>query len=408
MLCDEPGLGKTAQAIEACNILDARYVLVICPASLRTNWLREFKRFGNDQMVLSQSYDIVARDWTMYQGPWDVLIIDEAHYLKSPSAKRTRAIYGDDTYPGLVAMAGHTFALTGTPAPNNAVELYSHMRYLQPESLANPNRGGLPYDYDEFVGRYCIKKATKYGAKIIGSRDHEDLRLRLKGWLLKRSKDEVLKDLPDIAYQPLVFDSESAVKALSEVPDEEMQLIRDALLDGDTTNLADLAPQLPTLRRVTAMAKAALVRDWVKDFLAQTDRKVVIFGHHAEPLEWLRNELRIRDGKLDNWPARITGKTRPGNRPKAVDKFQNDENCRVFIGNIQAAGTGLTLTAASDMIFLEQSWVPAENAQAAMRIHRIGQKNGCLVRYAMLADSIDEAVQRVLARKSSDISNIFD
>jgi SWI/SNF-related matrix-associated actin-dependent regulator 1 of chromatin subfamily A len=125
----------------------------------------------------------------------------------------------------------------------------------------------------------------------------------------------------------------------------------------------------------------------------------VLFAHHREVIEGLQAGL---SGHVS-----ITGQTPASSRGFIVDTFQNDPHARVFIGQIQAAGTGITLTAASDVLFVESSWVPAENQQAAMRIHRIGQKNACLIRFATLAGSIDEQIQKAVARKTADITALL-
>lgn len=404
MLADEQGLGKTAQAIEAANMIGADPVLVICPASVRSSWVRDIRQFSRGQRFVVESFDRVARDWRLYDGPWGALIIDEAHYLKSPSAKRTVAIYGSSVanrqFPGLLTLSGRVWALTGTPAPNYPVEMYTHMRALFPETLAMASDPTRRYDHDAFVGRYCKTVDKGFGRKVVGAKNTDDLRARLAPHVLRRMKRDVLPDLPDIRYEPLLFDAPGVVASLAEIPHEEMARAREALKNPDKS-LQSMAVELATLRRVTALAKVEIVRQWIVDFLAETDRKLIVFGHHTEPLEYLRT-------KLPGFAPAIFGSTNRAHRERAIDRFQNDSESRVFLGQIQAAGTGITLTAASDMLFVEQSWVPADNAQAAMRIHRIGQKRGCTVRYATLAGSIDEAVQMTLAKKSRALSELFD
>ena len=154
MLLDEPGLGKTAQAIEACNLVDAGTVLVVCPASARAHWRSEFKRFGPKHDVTVESYEKVSADWRQFDGPWGALVVDEAHYLKSYSTKRSRAIYGTPNpadWPGIARVSGHVFSLTGTPAPNHAGEMWMHMLALHPESLRVADRPDMLYGYDAFV-----------------------------------------------------------------------------------------------------------------------------------------------------------------------------------------------------------------------------------------------------------------
>jgi SWI/SNF-related matrix-associated actin-dependent regulator 1 of chromatin subfamily A len=413
MLADEQGLGKTAQAIEAANLVGADPVLVICPASVRSAWVHDIRQFSRGGRYVVESYDRVSRSWEDYGGPWGALVVDEAHYLKSPSARRTHAIYGGRKhFPGIAPMAGHVWALTGTPAPNYPVEMYTHMRALFPDSLAMASDPTRRYDHDAFMHRYCVLRDSGYGMKPIKAKNTEDLRARLQPYVLRRLKRDVLPDLPEIRYAPLLFDVPDAASALKDVPDEQMAAIRAAMKDG-VAGLQKMAVELATLRRVTAMAKVELVRQWVTSFLDETDRKIVIFGHHIEPLEYLHfhlGEYFRAKRKLNSrhFVPMISGRTNASSRARAIERFQNDPEERVFLGQIQAAGTGITLTAASDMLFIEQSWSPADNAQAAMRIHRIGQKRGCVARYAVLAGSVDEGVQTVLARKTTELSKLFD
>jgi len=412
MLADEQGLGKTAQAIEAANLVDADPVLVVCPASVRSSWARDVRAFATPgRRFVIESYDKVARDPDTYDGPWGALLLDEAHYLKSLSAKRTHAIYGSRTMRGLLSLSGHVWALTGTPAPNYPVEMYTHMRKLFPESLAMASDSSRAYDHDAFMHRYCILQDKGFGKKVIGAKNTDDLRARLAPHVLRRLKKDVLPDLPDIRYEPLLFDAPDVVASLRDIPGDEMAAARRAIETNGVEGLTALSVHLATLRRVTAMAKAELVFQWARTFLEETDRKLVIFGHHVEPLEYIVKKLSgvYRTAKGDPLvPPHIFGSTRSDHRANAIEAFQNDPRKRVFLGQIHAAGTGITLTAASDLVFVDQSWTPADNAQAAMRIHRIGQRRGCLIRYATLAGSIDEAVQTVLARKARDLSKIFD
>ena len=380
-------------------------VLVIAPASMRSGWQNDLIKFGATGRWVVESYDVVARRWQDFTGPWGAIVIDEAHYLKSPSILRTSAIYGAKNFPGLINMAGHVWALTGTPTPNDASEMHTHMAALFPESLAMAAYPKKRYSRDQFVRRYCKTRESEWGLKVYGSKNLDDLRARLNPHLLRRTKKEVLPDLPTITYEPLLFDAPDALTSLVEIPGDEAAALRDALKDGDAASLQALAPGLASLRRVTALAKTEIVLAWAKDFLASTDRKLVIFGHHTAPLERIADHFR----KVfkDKSPPMILGNTRSDGRASAVRRFQEDPEARLFVGQIQAAGTGITLTAASDLLFLEQSWVPAENSQAAQRIHRIGQTRGCMVRYAALAGSIDEAVQRVLERKTKMVSDLF-
>lgn len=398
-LADEPGLGKSAQAIVAANAVAAGYpVLVICPATVRSAWANEIARFGNGPKFTVISYDAAVRHRAHYMTPWAALILDEAHFLKTPTAARSKAIYGTAKAPGIASMAGHVWCLSGTPAPNSPVELWTHMAALFPDALRMASDPARHYDHFRFQARYCKTVETPFGTKIVGAKNLDDLKTRLAPYLLRRGKAEVMPDLPAIRYEPLMLDSSEAAKALAAIPDTQMQMARKALEHGDAEALGGLANSLAELRRITAAAKAALLVDWVREFLDGSARKIVIYGWHRAPLDLLANAFPNA--------AVIHGGTTDRGAP--VRRFQEDPNCRVFIGQIVAAGTGITLTAASDLLFIEQSWTPSDNAQVAMRIHRIGQKDGCLVRYACLAGSIDEAVERVVGRKTRILMELFD
>jgi SWI/SNF-related matrix-associated actin-dependent regulator 1 of chromatin subfamily A len=209
-----------------------------------------------------------------------------------------------------------------------------------------------------------------------------------------------MKNLPPIRFDTLPLTSEAAVRAIKHIDKSgEIEKVEAALREGPEA-LAKIAPHVATLRRVTGLAKAPLVAEWVKDWLEAGGSKIVIFAHHRDVIKHLQDALEdvavVLTGDMGVWP-----------RQAAVDAFQTDPVAKVFIGQIQAAGTGITLTAASDVLFAESSWVPAENSQAAMRVHRIGQKNACLVRFATLAGSIDERIQAVVSRKMFDIAQLF-
>lgn len=403
MLADEPGLGKSAQAVRACADLyyDA-HVMVVCPASMVEQWRREFGRFGNGLPRLTVlSYDkAVRKDHAMAiaesTGGLDVLILDEAHYLKSPKAKRTKAILGPklDGAGGLTAMAKRVYLLTGTPMPNNPSELYAPLRACCPTAIVSP-KTGKPYSYWQFVSKYCVTRNNGFGQQIVGGKNHAQLKDRINGFMLRRLKEEVAPDLPPITYADLCLDAKFKDDALA---NEELALVRKTLEEKGVEGLREIAGHVATLRRLTGLAKVEPAVEWVREWLDMTGRKIVLFAHHREVVEKLHEALEES--------VVISGKHSAEQRQAVVDIFQRDPWARVFIGQIQAAGTGITLTAASDVLFVESSWVPADNSQAAMRVHRIGQHHPCLIRFATLAGSIDERISQAVRRKTADITKI--
>jgi SWI/SNF-related matrix-associated actin-dependent regulator 1 of chromatin subfamily A len=423
LLCDEPGLGKTLQAIMACDHVEAARVLVLAPAAVTTNWQREFMRWQRISRHVSvigagdlsfgvgvhiASYDRARQRPTLnalLARPWDVLVADEAHYLKNREAARTLAVMK------LEAGAGHGWGLTGTPMPNSADELWPLLRMFGPEAL-----GGLAYY--PFRKRYCVEIPLGSGrfarSKIVGVKNAEALRTAMEPVLLRRKKVDVLKDLPPLREGELALSpGEHLAEIDAACADPEMEaLIKSVmaatLLSDDVEKHVQQmlqsasANSISRLRRVTAAVKVRALAPLLAEELRGHGDKLVVMGWHRETLDVLEDALAAFG------PVRLDGQTPQNRRQAAIDSFQSDLGTRVFLGQIQAAGTGITLTAAADLVFAEMSWTPSDNAQAAMRVHRVGQTRPVLIRYATLAGTVDEAVIRTLRRKTQDIRNVLN
>ena len=413
LLADEPGLGKSAQAIAACDANGLDRILVLCPASLRGNWAREFQKFQQQSRsidpvfgtrpvgadVTVASYDFAARRPEALAGAYDALILDESHYLKNPKSKRTKAVFGPkcDRIGGIAENADRVYCLSGTPAPNDPSELWPGVRALAPELLDKRQ-----HSYWGFVTKYCRTKDTGFGLQIVGGRNMGELRTRLDPFILRRKKVDVLPDLPALRLETLFLDCVSS-RELSVLSAEYGGQIEAALAQDGIEGLAKLAPHIANLRRITGALKVAGVVETVSNEVTH-DGKIVLFAYHTGVIEALETELLDAGFGV----VVVDGAAPAAFRTERVRRFQEDPTIQVFIGQLTAAGTGLTLTAASEAIIVESSWVPAENEQAAMRIHRIGQRNACRVRFATLADSIDEKINRAVLRKAADIAQLFD
>ena len=447
LLADEMGLGKTLQTIMALDHLSdvegrPLRVAVICPAVARVNWLREFEKFSRHKrefnLIMKKeqevyphqsvicSYDLAAEtpkhaniNWASlrWRGRFDVLILDEVHFLKSIDAKRTRAILGKE---GLIWRSLRTWALSGTPAPNHAGELWTLLYTF----------GATPLTYDQFVDRYCDTETTAYGPKVIGTHVPRipELRQVLAPIMLRRRKDEVMKELPPVFYQDIAVEAgEVDIEAQSSFAkytvndtargelkqkltlEEKMLEQIHSNLDGFGTRegiatMKALSDSVSTLRMYTGLQKVKSVAELLRDELdAKAYWKIVVFAVHRDVIEGLRTALEFYH------PVTLYGGTPPAKRQANIDKFQDPKSkCRIFIANIQACSTSVNLTAAHNVLFVEQSWVPAENAQAAMRCHRIGQTKPVTVRIAGLAGSIDEKIARALRKKTAQLTKIFD
>lgn len=432
MLADTMGLGKSAQAIRACDLVyDApvvkgytarQTVVVVCPAGVRENWIREFQKFSylpRKAFVTAARGDAPVKhavNVVSYEGAVrnqkaiaalepDVLVLDEAHYLKSPSAKRTQAIFGHKGQKGIAHSAQRVWALTGTPMPNNPLELFPILKTLFPAALAKKSGGTMTHF--EFMYNFCKVVSSGFGTgRPVGGKNLDKLAKRIEPFVLRRTKEEVLKDLPPIRFTDLYL---PARLSWANAPKygEMIDLIEAALTSNDPGEALDkLMLHVSQLRRAIGLAKVPALTEWLTEaFEIGALEKVVVFAHHTDVLGGLREGLQEALGV--GAVVTVEGSTAAGKRDEHVQRFQNDPTCKVFLGQIQAAGTGITLTAASDLIFAEHSWVPAENEQAAMRIHRIGQKDSCLVRYAIIPNSLDEKIAAVVRKKQQTIKQVF-
>lgn len=417
-LFDEMGVGKTAQAIHACDLVGAKRILVVCPASVREVWRGEFQKFAATKRritkaekitdlnlwlrgktdVLLVSYDRAAR-WASHfeMHMAEVCIFDEAHYMKSPAAQRTRALLGTrcDGQDGVGRWAARTWFLTGTPAPNDPIDIWSMLRFT----------GATPLPLATFTNKYLNVRPTAYSpvtkpkANMVG-----ELRDVIQSMSLRRTKVDVALQVPPIwlTTQTIEGDTSEIRALLAQHPGLD-QAIMDAVAKGGLSFLD--AQHIATLRRLTGEAKAPAMTELVAEELNNGVDKIVLFGIHTRALDLIRDGLAARGFGC----AVIDGRSSESERVESVRAFQGDADCRVFLGNIRAAGTGITLTAASEIVVFEPDWSPANNAQALMRVHRLGQTRNVRARFIALANSIDVQVITTLASKTAALAAIgFD
>jgi SWI/SNF-related matrix-associated actin-dependent regulator of chromatin subfamily A-like protein 1 len=415
-LADTMGLGKSGQAIAAADTVGACRILVIAPASVRFNWDREFDRFSRAELpskiilkgtdeplpvgVTICSYELAVQDAMrarLSAIAWDLVIFDEAHFLKETAAQRTKALLGQG---GIIHKSKRVWLLSGTPAPNHPGEMWTWLYTLFPHAIDR-----MPYE--KFLDTYCRTRETEYGLRVVGGKNLEELKKRLEPIMLRRRKEDVLKDLPPITYADLVLDPatcdpEALHKAMEAEKSPDGERLR-AVLEGDMEALEGL--EIATLRRLTGLAKVHAVANQITyDLTAGGMDKVVVFGIHRDVVRNLRNKLRKFQAHL------VFGGMTAEKKQNKIDSFQINHKARVFIANMAAAGTGIDglQHACCNVLFIESSWTPADNMQAVMRLHRIGQERPVTARFVSLADSLDEHVQRVIRRKTQDLQILFD
>lgn len=406
LIADEMGLGKTIQAIGILNDDPAKRVVILCPSSLVMNWKKELDRWLNYYLpictiengksrwpqggIVIMSYSILKafRD-RLVSFEWDVMIADEAHYLKNPDTLRTRI--------GLEIRAKRRVFLTGTPIENRPAEIWP---------IANALRPDLFDDWTKFSLRFCDARMGPYGWESKGSSNSEELQAILRNSIMiRRMKKDVLKDLPDKVRAKVVMPCNPTIRKKVDAELEQWKRgkrIVDALRAkhapieqvNEARNAASKA--MRSLRLASTEAKLPMAIQFIED--AIPNGKVVVFAVHHMVLDVLIKHF----GKQ---AVVITGETPPGKaRQDAVDRFQTDPECTVFIGQIQAAGVGLTLTAASHVIFVEMDWKPGLLQQAEDRCHRIGQKDSVLCSYLVIENSLDDVLLASVEAKEKTIA----
>lgn len=455
LIADEPGLGKTIQAIGVSNCIKAiRSVLIVVPASLKINWEREWQKWcvkglttgsvkngqpdswpkdaqGNTPNVVIINFDLVDKHKARLTATtWDLMIVDEAHALKNDAAKRTQLILGKGTSePGLPRH--RTLLLTGTPILSRPKELWTLAHALDPEYFSNRLR---------FALRYCNAHETKHGWNMDGSSNLGELQRELRARIMvRRKKADVLKELPPKTRQIIPLENglatlrethvlKMAAKALQDIQRERRHLdpLNERTYRAEAARLTDMEnavfEQLSKQRKDTALLKVPQVMELVEQALDGGSGKLIIFAHHREVVEAYRDAInslflkRASKGKgrssrqatePDNL-ALVYGPTPKDKRQTEVDRFQADPKCKVFLGSIGAAGVGWTLTQANIVLFAEMDWVPGIISQAEDRAHRIGQFDNVLVWHAVVDGSIDARMVRRLIEKQRVIDAALD
>ena len=451
LLGDEMGLGKTIEAIGVINCQGAIVkVLVVCNATLKLNWKIELDKwlvrtgYRVEVAYANQPFpraDVVITNYAMltrvckcielncrkkpcknqcagYPGPWDrsecplhsktwdILIVDECHKVKNNKALRSRAVKAVEAKTRLY--------LTGTPIVNRPVELWPLVSVLDPATFS---------DFFPFALRYCNARKNSYGKWDFGGASNlDELQDKLRASIMvRRLKKDVLSELPPKRRQVIeipvngssaIIEAENKASAASEErlatlkvavelakasedPEDYAEAVK-ALRKGWLVAFTEMAK----VRHDTAVAKIPFVIDHLNSVL-EAGNKVVVFAHHHDVLDALAEEFSKVAVKLD-------GRTNQKVRQENIERFQTDDKVRMFIGGIQAAGLGITLTAASHVVFAELDWVPGNVTQAEDRLHRIGQANSVLVQHLVLEGSIDANIAKTMVEKQAVIDKALD
>lgn len=404
ILADDMGLGKTTSTIIAALETGAKKILIICPASLKINWQREIanysdrscyiaegKKFSNESDFVIVNYDILKNfhskddkeNSLLLQSNFELVILDEAHMVSNAQAQRTKLIND------FVKNIKRVWLLTGTPMTNRPINYYNLLNIIESPVAQN---------WMAYAIRYCQGFQFRAGKRkvwnVTGASNLEELRDRTSKQMLRRLKEDVL-DLPDKIITPVYLRTTS--KEYKDLMGEYYDWLENKT--EESSSLTIQFSKIMKVRKLIANEKVKETIEFAQNIIDQ-GKKVIIFTNFTDTLQLIHNHFGKESVYLD-------GSCNKVQRQYAVDQFQENEKIKVFVGNLKAAGVGLTLTTAEVVIMNDLSFVPAEHAQAEDRAYRYGQKNNVLVYYPVFINTIENVIYDILNKKKKIIGTVM-
>jgi hypothetical protein len=398
---------NTTSAIIAALESEAKKILIVCPASVKINWKREIKNYTDRPVLIVEgrkwgstfdfyiiNYDILKNYHTTKKNDeendinliqkenFELVIVDEAHYLSNPSSQRTKLMND------ILKKIPKVWLLTGTPMTNRPINYYNLLKIVNSPVALN---------WQHYVKRYCKGFRFKaHGRTIWNTSGHsnlDELRERTKNIVLRRLKTEI-PGLPEKTISPIFLELQSTF--YNEELEEFMRIAED---ERKKESIAITINRLVKVRQIIANEKIPYTCELI-DKCLELNKKVIVFTNFTLPLDMLhekypRNSV-IYDGRMS-----------PSKRDVAIDKFQNDPKIKILIGNIIAAGIGINLTAAEVVIMNDLSFVPSHHSQAEDRACRHGQQNNVLIYYPIFENTIEQIIYNILMRKKDVIDQVM-
>jgi SWI/SNF-related matrix-associated actin-dependent regulator 1 of chromatin subfamily A len=404
ILADDMGLGKTTSTIIASLECGAKKVLIICPATLKINWKREIENYSKKSIYIAEgknfdpnydfviiNYDIIKNfhdtkrkdESQIISANFDLVIVDEAHYIKNAQAQRTKLIND------IVKKVDRIWLLTGTPMTSRPIDYYNLLSLVDSPVAKN---------WMAYVIRYCSGYQFRVGPRkvwnVMGASNLEELRDRTSNLTLRRLKEDVL-DLPDKIITPIYLRLKS--KEYEEVMGEYYNWYEKN--PEESKSLTVQFTKLTKVRQIIADEKITQTIELAENIIEQ-DKKVIIFCNFTNSL----NKILEHFGKT---AVKLDGSMSKTERQFSVDQFQENEKIKVFVGNIKAAGVGITLTSAEAVIMNDLSFLPSDHSQAEDRAYRYGQKSNVLVYYPIFENTIEGIIYDILNKKKQVISTVL-
>jgi len=424
-IADDMGLGKTLQAIATLEyVRDSYPAVVVCPPNLVLNWQKEYEKWLPERKVVTvtdrktfpehKDFDVLVigysniNHWQKQIKDFRSFVFDESHYIKSPTSQRTKAaIKIARTAP----RQGIILCLTGTPVTNRPAEYASQL-----DVLGKLNTFGGLWG---FYRRYCGAFRDRFGQwNISGNSNLDELNEKLRGnCYIRRTKDQVLKDLPPVRHANIIVAGSPTQmaeyrKAERDIVEYLVERAKQIALElgtspGSAAVVAKIKAEanehlvrISVLRRLAAKAKMDSVVEFIESH-KEAGLKVVVAAHHRDVVDEIANKfggLKIQGGMLVEEVE------------AAKSRFQEEptEDAPVIVLSIQAAKTGHTLTASQDVLFVELPWTPADVDQTYSRCHRLGQKGSVTATYLLCEGTVDEEIYNLISRKRGVVNAATD
>ena len=413
LIGDQPGLGKTIEALTWLSLHpDARPILVVTQASIKRNWYREVEKWlpdsqiqivdsGKDKLdpdsnVVIINYDLIWREnieKQLLERKFQIVIFDEVTHLKEKSTKRTKSA------KKISRKSKFNVGLSGTPILNRPIEFFTFLNIISPKQFPSQFKFGM---------RYCNGYHNGFGYVFKGSSRIDELRGLLQPLMIRRRKDEVLTELPEKVQRDIFVDMPgSYYQDYMAAENDLVNTLQSLNTDGPVSQEYNdshmwLLSKLNYLRHLVGLAKAEAAEDIIQSFV-EAGEKLVVFGHHHDVMDKMEDYL-TKKGIIH---VKVDGRTPNKERQGKVDEFQDNENCMVFLAST-AMGMGVTLTAASNALFVERQWTPGIEEQMEDRLHRIGQNRGVVAHYMQVENSIDSKMAKLVEEKRSVLLEILD
>jgi SWI/SNF-related matrix-associated actin-dependent regulator 1 of chromatin subfamily A len=404
ILADDMGLGKTTSTIIAALETGAKKILIVCPASLKINWQREIENYSDRGVYISEgknfsiehdfvivNYDILKNFYDLKnkenslitQGNFDLIILDEAHYVSNGQAARTKLVNS------FSKKCERVWLLTGTPMTNRPMNYFNLLSLVESPTALNWMAYAIRY-----CGGYQFTAGTRKIWNVAGATNLEELRDRTSRQVLRRLKTDVL-DLPEKIITPVYL------RLKSKLYEGLMGEYYD-WYDKNPDESSSLTVQFSKLIKVRQVIAEEKIKDTIElaENILEQDKKVIIFTNFTDTLNKIANHFGKQAVKLD-------GSTSKPQRQYAVDQFQDNEKIKVFVGNLKASGVGITLTAAEAVIMNDLSFVPGDLAQAEDRAYRYGQKNSVSIYYPIFDNSVEAIIYDMVNKKKLNINTVM-